>query len=399
LNVSADPGQVVLSAPYPEGAIVQLARHAEQFHGEVKTFLPSRVLSVSAGRVIDRSRGLETRLTRGSADLPGAEYICPSLEALRLAGRVPGLRRALPSNMDYVKKAFDRAVARKTRDGVAALVAMPGAALQSFRQANVGTRVFHAVDAHPGALNTVLTAHYGSRADREKVLAAQVERISHELELADIVMSPSVLVRDQMIDSGLSRDAIEVIPYGVNFGTFAPTSSRSVNSVPHLLYVGQISYRKGIPFLLDAVRNQPMTVELVGPVVARELLVNLPDNVRYRSAVGHDELPALFGRADALVLPSVLDAYALVVTESLGSGLPVITTHSVGSSVLIHDERDGAVVAAGEVAELRAALRDVSPQTPDERSSRASRHRSARTGVQDWDAYARAVASAIGSAL
>jgi glycosyltransferase involved in cell wall biosynthesis len=48
--------------------------------------------------------------------------------------------------------------------------------------------------------------------------------------------------------------------------------------------------------------------------------------------------------SDVLVLPSLSDAFGLVVTEALASGLPVIVTPNTGASELIEDGREGFVV-------------------------------------------------------
>lgn len=389
---------IVLAAPYPEGAIMQLARRPEVFQGPLATFLPSRSLSLLASRLTGSPNGLQARLSRGSGDVAGLQPISPLLEPIRLAGRMPGVRRLFPRNMAVLKRLFDKAVARRLTNDVSTLIAMPGGCLESFEQAAVKQRVFHAVDGHPSALNELLSTNYGRAARREFVPRRQVERIASELELADIVLAPSEVVRDQMLAGGVSAESLRVVPYGVNFGLFRPGGATSVNKKPQLLYVGQISYRKGIPFLLAAVRNQSVSLLMVGPVVAPELLEDLPSNVEYRGAVGHDELPRYFASSDALVVPSVEDAFALVIAEALGAGVPVVATSATGASSLIRVAEDGQVVAPADVNALRAALLSVTPLTPDERENRARRHRSSQSGLSSWSDYAAAVAKAVGEA-
>lgn len=300
--------------------------------------------------------------------------------------------------MSLVKKLFDRSVAQQLTDQVDSFIGMPGASLQSFKRPAIGQRVFHAVDGHPAVLNELLQLHYGRAARREVVATVQVERIESELELADIVLAPSEAVQRQMLSRGVPADRIFIEPYGVDFRLFSPERSTDVNVSPQLLYVGQISYRKGIPFLLDAVRGQRLSLKMVGPVVAPELLENLPANVTYEGAVGHENLPKHFAEADAFVLPSIEDAFALVVAEALGVGLPVVTTTSVGASTLITSASDGQVVAPGDVSALRNALAQVMPLTQGDRIERAERHRAPHSGVRSWEQYAAGVARAIGAA-
>jgi glycosyltransferase involved in cell wall biosynthesis len=398
LIAESKAGTVVLAAPYPEGAIIQLGRRPEAFRGELETFLPSRSLSLAATRLAGRSGKLGGRLSRGSENVAGLRPISPLLEPIRLVGRVPGVRRLFPANMALLKRLFDEAVARRLREDVSSLIGMPGGCLRSFEQSSVKQRVFHAVDGHPAALNGLLEMHYGRAAQREYVPAVQVERIVRELALADIVLAPSDVVKAQMVAEGVSADRVRVVPYGVNFGLFAPGRSVRANDRPHLLYVGQISYRKGIPFLLEAVRGQNVSLLMIGPVVAPELLENLPTNVEYRGAVGHDELPRYFAKSDALVVPSIEDAFALVIAEALGAGVPVVTTSATGASSLLVNVEDGAIVLPGDVNALRTALSGLTPLGPGDREERARRHRGQGSGLTSWSGYASAVALAIGEA-
>jgi glycosyltransferase involved in cell wall biosynthesis len=375
---------------------MQIGERPEVFRGKLETFLPSRSLSLSASRLMGRGGNLQARLSRGSGNVSGLRPISPFLEPIRLVGRVPGVRRLFPSNMALLKRLFDEAVACRLPEDVSSLIGMPGACLRSFEQPMVKQRVFHAVDGHPAALNCLLRKYYGPAARREFVPDAQVERIVAELALADVVLAPSDVVGRQMVSEGVAAGRIRVVPYGVNFGLFTPGRSATVNKRPQLLYVGQISYRKGIPFLLDAVRGQNVSLLMVGPLVAPELIENLPANVEYRGAVGHGELPNHFAASDALVAPSIEDAFALVVAEALGAGVPVVTTSSTGAASLLTVPHDGQVVVPADAAALRTAILRLTPLHPDDREDRANRHRAQGSGLGSWSDYASAVAHAIG---
>lgn len=133
-----------------------------------------------------------------------------------------------------------------------------------------------------------------------------------------------------------------VLGGGVNLDEFSPATSR--NPTPVLLFTSDVSEpRKNFPLLLDAlaiVRETRPDVELwlAGPGSPDQAL----RDARARDAVVElgvgdlAELPALYGRAWATVLPSGGEAFGLVVLESLASGTPVVTLDDAGPAELVN---------------------------------------------------------------
>ena len=163
------------------------------------------------------------------------------------------------------------------------------------------------------------------------------------------------------------------------------------------LYVGQISHRKGIGFLLEAARrcaDLALRFRLIGPAVSPELLRDLPPNVVYEGASLPGGVPEAMRQADLFVLPTVEDSFALVVFEAMATALPVVTTTHAGSSELIENGRDGLVVPPGDVFALTAAIRKLAAQ-PDLRNALGT---AARQKVQDahsWESYGESVLTVI----
>lgn len=57
---------------------------------------------------------------------------------------------------------------------------------------------------------------------------------------------------------------------------------------------------------------------------------------------------------DAFVLPSVEDAYPLVVLEAMASGLPVVVAENIGTASLVTEPGAGIVVPALTIIRERA---------------------------------------------
>ena len=164
------------------------------------------------------------------------------------------------------------------------------------------------------------------------------------------------------------------LPYHCRLDEFFAIDRESVQAGAgrdlRLLFCGQMIERKGIDVLLDAAaravieRRAPLRLLLAGREDRiGERLAALPEGVRERiELVGFtppDALPALFGRADALVLPSRHDGWGVVINQALAAGLPVIATSAVQAAVdLVEPGRGGWQVAPGDPGALLAAFND-----------------------------------------
>lgn len=361
--------------------------------------MPSRRATRSAARfaslVLPSGARRQRYLSVDHGPLPSE--VGPVLEGLRLLARVGLAPGGAADPMRAVRQPFDRAVARRRRQhGVGdVLLGMPGATRTSFLAGGDAYRVLHQVDGHPDARNEAL-AVFGERARRELVPVPLSDGIRRELDLAEVVLVPSEAVRRQLIHAAVDPRKLFHVPYGVNVDRFQAPGSERQPGPRRLLYVGQVSYRKGIPFLVEACRRGDFVLDLVGPLIAPELIRNLPVNVRYRETVSNADLTTLFAQADAFILPSVEDAFGLVVTEALASGLPVITTRQTGASEVMEGV-DGVVLEAGDVDRLRKSLQEIPELSLSDRRTRAGRFRDrvASGDVHSWGTYTAAVISGI----
>jgi glycosyltransferase involved in cell wall biosynthesis len=83
-------------------------------------------------------------------------------------------------------------------------------------------------------------------------------------------------------------------------------------------------------------------------------------NVRVTGFLNQSELPRYYAMADALVLPSGLEPWGLVVNEAMNFGLPLIVSDRVGSAPdLVRRGENGHVFPAGDVPALSEAMRAV----------------------------------------
>ncbi|MCP9888702.1 glycosyltransferase family 4 protein [Cyanobium sp. ATX 6A2] len=103
-----------------------------------------------------------------------------------------------------------------------------------------------------------------------------------------------------------------------------------------LLFLGTIGLRKGIARLLVAMRlleGQPVQLTLAGPSELDAVAWAGRPNIRWIGPQPRSAVAALYRAADAMILPTLSDGFALTQLEALAHGCPVIASRHCGEVV------------------------------------------------------------------
>ena len=141
-----------------------------------------------------------------------------------------------------------------------------------------------------------------------------------------------------------------------------------------LLFFGIVRPYKGLDVLLRALAQAPAHVTLTvagefwGGTTGTEKLIaelGLAGRVTLRPGyVPADQIPALFGAADALVMPYREATASQNALLAFAHGVPVITTTAGALAEAVRDGVDGLTCAPGDTEDLLRALNEISdPET------------------------------------
>jgi glycosyltransferase involved in cell wall biosynthesis len=138
-----------------------------------------------------------------------------------------------------------------------------------------------------------------------------------------------------------------------------------------LLFIGAYGRRKGCLELIEAVSRarqggHDIHLTIVGksdPYKGDGLLVEnavrasgLDDIVDFVGVKAAEEMPALYGSADALCLPSWHEGLPMVILEAMAFARPVVATTAGGIPDLVVDGESGFLIEPGDVDGLSDAL-------------------------------------------
>jgi glycosyltransferase involved in cell wall biosynthesis len=156
-----------------------------------------------------------------------------------------------------------------------------------------------------------------------------------------------------------------------------------------LLYVGRYTAVKRLPLLIRAHAQalarvgRPLPLVLVGgspgewegehPLTAARAAGD--EQVFLAGWRAHQQLPEALNAADLLVLPSVAEAFGLVLVEAMACGLPVLAADAHGPAEIVAPGTGWLVPADDQAALTEALLSAAShPQERRQRGERAHRH-------------------------
>jgi glycosyltransferase involved in cell wall biosynthesis len=203
---------------------------------------------------------------------------------------------------------------------------------------------------------------------------------------------------DIVDDFGVRREAVRVIPVGVETDVFRPPTAPRVPG--RIVAVSSSdSPMKGARVLLEAVAKlrTERDVELVvvgrpkadGPVARAVDELGIADAVRFVTGLPDPALADLFGSAEVAVVPSLYEGFSIPAVEAMSCATPLVASRGGALPEVVGD--CGVMVEPGNPSELAAALGALLDD-PDRRRALGAAGRARVLNLFTWRAMAAATA-------
>lgn len=342
---------------------------------------------------------------------PTLQYSYPWRELLRLAGVgkiIPWLQRheSGPLSIDAVYQSFDRHVAARIPilDGLKAVYAYEDAALHTFRAAKeCGLRRFYDLPiGYWRSAQAIFAEERDHQPDWACTLtglgdsSTKLARKDEELALADAVIVPSQFVLSTLLEHGACFAPVSVVPFGSPPALAHPISSNQAGPL-RVLYVGSLGQRKGISYLLEAIKTlgDQVSLTLIGRPTSPDCapLNAALESHHWIATLPNPQILEQMSRHDVLVLPSLFEGFALVISEAMSQGLPVIATPNSGATECVRDGKEGFIVPIRSSSAIAARLQ----QLVDNRDLLGTMRQSCldRARELDWYRYESALSALV----
>jgi len=175
-----------------------------------------------------------------------------------------------------------------------------------------------------------------------------MDRELKEYKEANFILVPSEFCRSSFAKHKIYNT--EIIPYAANLDNFYPIPKKANKKYFDILYIGALSLRKGLPYLLDAFANfkhPNKQLHIIGSKTEDTILFEKKlnaDNIKIYGHIPNNKLIQYINNADVFIIASIEDGYPLVIPQVLACAVPVISTFNTGSSELITKYNCGYVV-------------------------------------------------------
>jgi glycosyltransferase involved in cell wall biosynthesis len=225
--------------------------------------------------------------------------------------------------------------------------------------------------------------------EEERIVAAEAARVAQlagdwqpappeywnnwreECKLADRIVVNSEWSREGLVRGGVPAEKISIIPLAYETSAVGGQKSegRQARLYParftaerpmRVLFLGLINLRKGVARLLEAARilhNEPVEFWMVGPVEIADASTNTDaGRVKWFGPATRKQAAEFYRKADAFILPTLSDGFAITQLEAQAHGLPVIASNNCGK--VVENGVNGIILEEPSAACIAHAVRD-----------------------------------------
>ncbi len=168
----------------------------------------------------------------------------------------------------------------------------------------------------------------------------------------DVFLCPSHFMANRMQEGGFRKEKINVL---CNFIDVEKCMRDSYEKSNYYCYIGRLSYEKGIKTLIEAAKQLPYKLIVIGGgPLENELKAKVKDNIKLVGFKEWPDIKELVGKARFSVIPSeVNENNPLSVIEAQCLGTPVLGARIGGIPELIEENVSGMTFTSSDVEDLK----------------------------------------------
>jgi len=203
------------------------------------------------------------------------------------------------------------------------------------------------------------------------------EKLSLKLNYAGYI-TPSNYTKKRLVELGLDKERIYVVPPGVELEKFKNGNGEYVrrkHKIPPekkiIGFVGRLSTGKGPQDLIKAAKDIDACIILVGPNPdprssgirgiedrLRKMVkeYRMEKRVIFAGKIREEEMPHYYASFDIFCLPSISEGFGMSIAEALAAGKPVVSYRIAAIPEIVKNGFNGLLAEPRDIEELRENL-------------------------------------------
>jgi glycosyltransferase involved in cell wall biosynthesis len=183
----------------------------------------------------------------------------------------------------------------------------------------------------------------------------------------DFYISITKQMMDDLTFFGVSKEKIMYLPNAVDTDLFVPSQQKEEDL---LLFVGRVTYGKGLHVLLEALSHMktPVHLAIIGPpdydIEYYQELLRLIEKenekgkheIEYLGVMEQADIIKWYQKASICILPSFWEGFPIVLLEALSCETPVVATSVGGIPDIVQNHQNGILVPPYKPLELAEAI-------------------------------------------
>lgn len=173
----------------------------------------------------------------------------------------------------------------------------------------------------------------------------------------------------------------------------------STKQPSELLFVGQCAYRKGLKYLVEAIKylnDIDVKLNITGDyyesdhyyIEIRQIIKqnNLEGRITFHGYLDRQKIDSMYKKNNIFVIPSLAEGYGMALAEALCYGLPVVASRVGAIPEMVKDGINAILVQPGNPRELAAGIRRLC-QDSDLRNKMSQANIERAKTLPTWDDF------------
>lgn len=216
----------------------------------------------------------------------------------------------------------------------------------------------------------IVTGHGGDVTSLNKGLMRKLKIRCLKRAQHVTVVSDDLKIRVKDLVPGLEASVISMGVDTSKFGRqYAVEDYFGQNGKKVVLFVGRLAEKKGVTYLIEAMKAIDAVLVIAGDGPLKETLMEQAreqgDKIRFIGAQTHDQLKIMYASADVFAAPFITAAdgdkegLSVVVLEALASGIPIVASGVGGVGELLDDRETALLCEEKSIEQLTEAILEV----------------------------------------